>query len=247
MEFNINMENKKVFIFTIVIFLLGVLNGLINIFAFKRIHMGGVIIGFIPISVLIIRNTIAQAENLKYYKVVTPKLVILFIFVFAVNYLVTSLIDRSGVNTNYTNYENYLKLDNYPNNKYISHFPNQIPVDAKDPQVKEWTGVFDNILGFYLSYNLSSDQIINFENENKKIQYKEVIGSLSELNQAKQELQIPEEVLEELGIKDNNDGNIKFSIYIIDSSDAANWNHGYSNGIGINYDSNKILYFGQSW
>jgi hypothetical protein len=247
MEFNINMENKKVFIFSIVIFLLGVLNGLINIFAFKRVHMGGVIIGFIPISVLIIRNTIAQAENLKYYKVVTPKLVAVFIIVFVANFFVTDIMDKSGINSNLGNYEKYLKLDKYPNNKYINHFPEKIPTEAENSDVSEWTGVYDNILGFYLSYNLSSDGISNLEKEEQKIQCKEVIGSISELNKVKQESQIPEKVLEELGIKDNKEGNIKFKIYIIDSSDIENWNHGYSYGIGINYESNKILYFGESW
>ena len=245
MEFHINMDNKKVFIFTGVVFLVGIINGLINVLSCKRIHMGGVIIGFIPISILIIRNTISQRENFKYYRVVTPAVVGVFISIFVLNFYATKIMDIDGVNMNVGDYQKYLRLDNYSQNKYINHFPKEIPSGAKMPYIKEWTGFTYDSIGFYLSYNISDEGIEQIKQKDGTMQFKEVIENVSELKSTKQVSQLPKQVIENLEIDEDSESN--FEIYIIDSSDVTTWNHGYSYGIGINYDTNKVLYFAENW
>ena len=208
--------------------------------------MVSIVIGFIPITILIIRNTIAQSEkNFKDYKVVTPTLIGIFILIIFSNFLIIKLLEINNVYTNIRSYEKLLWLNNYSNNIYINHFPKEIPLDAKYAKVEEQNGVLDK---FYLSYNYNDNKELTVIDENTLGgEYKKVINNYDQLMSTKEEVQIPEEVIRVLGLKKDEKMTSNFKIILIDSTSVDVITHGYSYGIGINYDDKEVVYFSEKW
>lgn len=245
MKFRINMANKKVFIFTIIVFFIGVFNSIYNFYGCNEIHMLSVIIGFIPITVLIIRNTIAQGEKkIEYYSVVTPTLIGVFIAIMFLNFTIIKVLEINYTNTDVGKYEKFLRLNNYSDNIYINHFPNEIPSDAKEIKFREEEGFTDK---FSLSYNLDPEQIKLVDGNANIKEYKEVIKNYDQLMSTMEEVQVPKEVIGMLELKKDKENITNFKIFLIETTGVEYLVHGYSYGIGINYDNNRVIYFSNKW
>lgn len=245
LKFHINMSNKKILIFTIIIFIIGVINLFYNIHYCKTVYFSSVIIGFIPVIVLIIRNNIAQSKKrFKYYSVVTPTLIGIFVAIMFFNFVMIKVMNLDRINTNVKDYEKYLRLNNYSDNIYINHLPQEIPLDSKNIKLEEKSG-FKN--KFYLSYNLDFDEIKLVDGNANILEYKKVIKNFDQLSSTMEELQVPKEAIDLLDIKEEEKSTSNFKIFLLDSTGVESISHGYAYGIGINYDENKVLYFSEKW
>lgn len=245
MKFRINMPNGKIFIFTIILFCIGVFNSVYNFYGCKEFYMLSIIIGFIPFTVLIIRNTIAQSKkNIKYYSIVTPTLIGVFIAIMFLNVIVIKILDLNYINTDVGNYQKFLRLNNYSNNKYIKHFPKEVPENANKIEFREEDGFTKK---FSLSYILEPEQIKLVESNANKREHKEIIKNYEQSMETMQQFNIPKEVLRILEIKDNEEKTANFKIYLIETTDVEYLTHGYSYGVGINFNNNRVIYFSNKW
>lgn len=245
MKFRINMPNGKIFIFTIILFCIGVFNSVYNFYGCKEFYMLSIIIGFIPFTVLIIRNTIAQSKkNIKYYSIVTPTLIGVFIAIMFLNVIVIKILDLNYINTDVGDYQKFLRLNNYSNNKYIKHFPKEVPENANKIEFREEDGFTKK---FSLSYILEPEQIKLVESNANKREHKEIIKNYEQSMETMQQFNIPKEVLRILEIKDNEEKTTNFKIYLIETTDVEYLTHGYSYGVGINFNNNRVIYFSNKW
>lgn len=245
MKFRINMPNGKIFIFIIILFCIGVFNSVYNFYGCKEFYMLSIIIGFIPFTVLIIRNTIAQSKkNIKYYSIVTPTLIGVFIAIMFLNVIVIKILDLNYINTDVGDYQKFLRLNNYSNNKYIKHFPKEVPENANKIEFREEDGFTKK---FSLSYILEPEQIKLVESNANKREHKEIIKNYEQSMETMQQFNIPKEVLRILEIKDNEEKTTNFKIYLIETTDVEYLTHGYSYGVGINFNNNRVIYFSNKW
>ena len=190
-----------------------------------------------------IRNHIAQQKAVSNYSVVTPFIIGIFIAIIFANIALTKVYDRVGVNMDLDSYEKYLELDKYGENKYIDHFPEKIPDFADKAEIREWTGIVPRELGFYLYYKIDENNIPNLELDSYKEKSKEVINTVSKLEDVRQVVVIPDRVIESLKIEDGKD----FTIFLLDGSPITEVTSGYSYGVGINYTDKRVLFFTERW
>lgn len=239
MDLNIRFENKKVFISILICGVLGILNLIHVIFRCRNLHICSMIIGFLPFIILVFRNIKFHKRGLASIRVITPMVIFTIITISLVNVFVTSIIDKQGIIRDVNKYHKLLVINNYPHNKEVRHFPEEIPDGADKAKLKEWNNIANGSRGFYLEYIY--DKRSDIEEDIKKLGNNLLYSG--DYNNISEEITIPSLVSEKMNIKEGN----KVKIYIIDSTPTIKITNGYCYGIGINYSTNKILYFEENW
>lgn len=243
MERNVNIENGKVLCLMIVTFVLAIVNVFLNIFGCRKIHIYSIIISFIPLFILIIRNKMYYAQKRKAITVLTPTVVIVCVLIICINTAVTKIVDKGGNITNVKSYEKILKIDSVVNRKSLAHFPDKIPAKASDVKMDEWVSLSKKVSGFYLSYDLSDINSDILDEYVDDVQYKYLAKNQKEISYIEEYVNIPIKVREHLDIKTEDD----VKLMIIDGSSSLEVSHGFCYGFGINESENRILFFQEKW
>lgn len=244
-----NKDNgsTSILILSVILFLVGIINISINILNCKNYHMPSIILGFVPFCIVIIRNWINSSDTVGNYKVINSYVVGFIVFILIADIICVNILEWSTINTNVASYEKILRIDKYPTNKQISHFPSSIPSDAKEVELKEWEGLGQGKMGMLLSYKISKEEV-EYSKLIKiydKAKYK--AQNINEYENIKKLIKIPAEVESSLGLKDGVIPPKDFKLYFIDNTPSEEWNHGYSYGVAINNDISKVTYFSFSW
>lgn len=247
MRLNGDSEGSSVIIFSVILFLLGIINILFNMFNCKSLHMPSIILGFVPFCIVIIRNWINSSDTVGNYKIINSFVVGIIVFIFIADIICINVFEWSTVNTNVQGYERILRLDKYPTNSQIAHFPSSIPSDATEVEFKEWDGIGQGKMGMLLSYKVNKEAVNSSDLTKvyEKAKYK--ASNVTEYNNIKQLIKIPQAVEDSLGLQEGGTPPNNFKICFIDNTPSEEWNHGYSYGIAINNDTSKLTYFILNW
>lgn len=230
-------------IILIIAILIGGIMIIVNMMAFREVHIYSIIIGFFPLVTIVLDNFYNKIKKSdKNNNIITFSLVLIVIICTFGNYYVTNFIDKLGIVTDVSSYNRLLESKNYPKNEEIYYFPKEIPSSAKGVRLKDWTFIKEGHNGTYLSYYC----VDIYEEEEKlkevKKNTKYIYTGLEEINNITEELVVPEEVLNWLH---KNPKDI-IKLILVDTAEVVDINEYYSYGIAINYSTYEILYFSEN-
>lgn len=243
----VKSDGSNTLVLLAIFFAYGIFNLLYNMFNCKSLYLVSIIIGFAPFVIVLIRKWIYLSDTVGNFKVINSYVVGIIIVLFLADIFSIKIFEWSTINTNVESYEKILRIDKYPLNNEIAHFPSSISAGLKDVDFKEWNGIGEYKSGMFLTYQTQEDKIYTKDFSNLLNSSKYKAESLSEYKSLKQTLKIPDQIDNILGLQDGGVHPDNFQIYFIDNTPIEQWNHGYSYGIAINNDVAKVTYFSLEW
>ncbi|MBU3108829.1 hypothetical protein [Clostridium gasigenes] len=242
-------NNKRNLSMCIIFFILGCLNSTIHN-KYRFFQLTNVVIGFIPFLVASILLIIFYKNEIRARtKTIINTIVIsLSIILLIINFGMLVISESFEVNTNVKNYTRIRKL--YTNNE-MQYFPDKIPKDVENIEFAEWVPFMDGGGGMYLSYDIDKENEQKTDEELRS-KSKYVLESMEDIKIADKNICLlnKSKIEEAIGYEGYPESSDEFIIYISEASKSngdGDWSHGIQQGVIINKDKHRIIYFHEYW
>ena len=155
---------------------------------------------------------------------------------------------KTIINTNMKNYTRIRKL--YTDNE-MQYFPVEISKYAENIEFAEWVPFMDSGGGMYLSYDIDKENEQKTDEELRS-KSKYVLESMEDIKIADKNICLlnKSKIEEAIGYKSYPESSDEFIIYISEDSKSngdGDWSHGIQQGVIINKDKHRIIYFHEYW
>ena len=241
----LNFKNPGIW-YVIIFLIIAILNSLFDFF-FSRLYLiNNILINFVPAIIFYVFYKLRKRIKYKYLILgINVTLVIISIILLLTNFMFGCFTELFTPIDDINYYHRVLRVRNNYNYDLMYHFPKSIPKNSKDIKFGDANAFRGG--GYECDLSYTSEDKIDLTEYQQNSKY--VINNRDDLNKCKENLHLPYYILENLGLNNlnNYDETFKeknYTIYVLKLKDSQ---HGYSSGLAVNENTNRVFYWSYEW